>query len=371
MCGMETSVTSFEVGPEPVVGVFALRTFRVSANGFLLPLSFTGADWADGTCIARCGRGHAAPADGCTCGVYSLRDLRDLRLQYWTARRLVAVVALEGQTVEGSKGRRSQAARVVDVWTGSGRWGLPAEQDGLLRQQLPGVRFHMDLDRMLAGYPDLVPAARPRSAAFARAARSWWSSVAGLRVPARRAMGWSVAVALLTTVLVGVTAESTPLFAAAVLILAQLATALLMLAGLISMSEFFTQLIGVLIVGASPPLFLTPRRPVLRTWRYASALLAAGTLASVVTAKPVPAAAIAVFVSVWGLLLGVERFTLGFARSPVPVRLMTAAPGAHPGAGDRRGWKDERRLPGARRWTRRGVVPVMITPPPPPSPAGA
>lgn len=43
-------MASFEDGPEPVVGVFALRTFRVSANGFLLPLSFTGADWADGTC---------------------------------------------------------------------------------------------------------------------------------------------------------------------------------------------------------------------------------------------------------------------------------------------------------------------------------
>ena len=364
-------MTPFEDGPEPVVGVFALRTFQVSANGVLLPLSFTGADWADGTCIARCGRGHAAPADGCTCGVYSLRDLRDLRLQYWTARRLVAVVALEGQTVEGSKGWRSQAARVVDVWTGSGRWGLPAKQDGLLRQQLPGVRFHTDMDGMLAGYPELVPAARPRTAAFRRAGRSWWSSVVGLRVPVRRAMGWAAAVALLVTVLIGVAVAATPMFGTLVMAMAQVATALLMLAGLISMSEFFTQLIGVLIVGASPPLFPTPRRPVLRMWRYASALLAAGALASVVTAKSVPAVAIAVFVSVWVLLLGVERFTLGFARSPAPVRLVTAAPGAHPGARDRRGWKDERRLPGAPRWTRRGVVPVMITPPPPPSPAGA
>ena len=362
-------MTSLEDGPEPVVGLFALRTFRVSANGFLVPLSFTSADWADGTCIARCGRGHAAPADGCTCGVYSLRDLRDLRVQYWTARRLVAVVALEGQTVEGTKGWRSQAARVIDVWTGSGRWGLPAEQDALLRQNLPGVRFHPDLDRMLAGYPELVPAPRPRSAAFARAGRSWWSSVIGLRVPVRRALVWAAAVTLLTMVLVGVTARSVPVYP--VVLMAQLAASLLMLAGLIVVSEFFTQLLGVLFVGASPPLLLTPRRPVLRMWRYASGFLTAGTLASLATGRPIPTGSIAVFVTLWVVLLAVERFTLGFARSPVPVRLMTAPRGAHPGTGDRRGWKDEQRLPGARRWTRRGVVPVMITPPPPPTPAGA
>ena len=89
------------------------------------------------------------------------------------------------------------------------------------------------------------------------------------------------------------------------------------------------------------------------------------------TGKPTPTGSIAVFVTLWVVLLAVERFTLGFARSAAPVRLMTAPPGAHPGTGDRRGWKDEQRLPGARRWTRRGVVPVMITPPLPPTPAGA
>src|SRR6478672_6646991 len=99
-----------------------------------------------------------------------MNSIFQLRTQYRQARRLLAVVALEGQTVEGTKGWRSQAARVIDVWTGAGRWGLPAEQDGLLRQNLPGVRFHTDLDPMLAGYPELVPAPRPRSAAFARAA---------------------------------------------------------------------------------------------------------------------------------------------------------------------------------------------------------
>jgi hypothetical protein len=80
------------------------------------------------------------------------------------------------------------------------------------------------------------------------------------------------------------------------MLMAQLAASLLMLAGLIVVSEFFTQLLEVLFVGASPPLLLTPRRPVLRMWRYASGFLTAGTLASLATGRPIPTGSIAVFV---------------------------------------------------------------------------
>lgn len=360
-------MTVLEGGSEPVVGLFALRTFRVSANGYLLPVSFAGADWADGTCIARCGRGHAAPADGCTCGIYSLRDLRDLRLQYWSARRLVAVVALEGQTVEGAKGWRSQAARVVDVWTADGRHGLPTEQAELLRQHLPGVRFHTDLERMLAAYPELVPSRRPRSAVFARAARSWWSSVTRPRLPgARRAGLWAAAVAVLTAVLCAVTAGSAAVSAAVVM--AQLAVLLLVLAVVVMLCESPTHMIALLVTGASPPLLITPRRPALRLWRPASALLAAGTAASALVGQSIPAAGISTSVALWALLLGVERFMLALAPSSAPTPL-GAARGAHPGLGDRRDWTPERLASGKRRRGRRGVVPVLITPPPPPSPA--
>lgn len=167
--------------------------------------------------------------------------------------------------------------------------------------------------------------------------------------------------ALLTTVLVGVAAVAIQVSEAVVM--TRLAAVLLMLrAGLIVVSEFLTQVLGVLIVGASGPLLLTARRPVLRTWRYASVLLTAGTLASVLTGGPVPAAGTAVLTAVCGLLLSVERFTLGFARASDPARPVTAAAGAHPGTGERRGRGNERRLPGLGRWTRRGVVPVMINP---------
>jgi len=99
-------------GLEPLVGVFALRTFRVSADGFLLPLSFNSDDWAKGFCIAGCVRApHAAPDPRCTCGLYSLTDLHELRTQYHQADKLLAVVALEGISVEGAMGWRSQAGR--------------------------------------------------------------------------------------------------------------------------------------------------------------------------------------------------------------------------------------------------------------------
>lgn len=361
-------MVAMQGGSEPVVGLFALRTFRVSTSGHLVPLSFIGSAWADGTCIARCRLGHPPPADDCTCGVYSLRDLRDLRLQYWSARRLMAVVALEGLTIEGSKGWRSQAARVVDVWTAPGPRGLPDEQVGLLQRHLPGAAFHTDLDRMLARYPELMPVRRPRSTAFARAARSWW---AGLRRPrrprlptARRAALWALAVLLLTVALSAVAAGGGSPFPAAQ-VMAQLAAVPLLFAVLASVCESPMQLAVLLATGASPPLLLTPRRPVLHLWRCASVLLTAGTSAAVLTAGTIPVGGICWSVAAWAVLLGVERFMVALAPSAAPARLFTAPRGAHPGRSQRRDWTPET-LTSRRRRGRRGAIPVLITPPPPP-----
>ena len=103
---------------EPVVGVHGLRTFRVSLDGNLLPLTQLTNDWAGGRCVARCAVGghHTAPETACTCGIHSFRDREHLAKQFAAADSLVAVVALEGATVEGERGWRSQAAQVVAVW---------------------------------------------------------------------------------------------------------------------------------------------------------------------------------------------------------------------------------------------------------------
>lgn len=152
------------------VGVHGLRTFRVSDDGNLLPVTAVDDSWRGGVCIARCRRNpaHSAPADRCRCGIYTFRNLPVLRSQYEPANYLVAVVALEGQTLAGAKGWRSQAGRVVAIWVQPG--ALPDALLHALSIHLPGVPFHADVNRMLADYPELsvadpglsaVEAARP------------------------------------------------------------------------------------------------------------------------------------------------------------------------------------------------------------------
>ena len=137
------------------VGVHGLRTFRVSDDGHLLPVTAVDDSWRGGVCVARCRRraSHRAPADRCRCGIYTFRNLTILRDQYEPARLLVAVVALEGQTLAGSRGWRSQAGRVVALWLGPD--ALPGSLIGALARNLPDVPFFDDVDVMLAPYPEL------------------------------------------------------------------------------------------------------------------------------------------------------------------------------------------------------------------------
>ena len=140
---------------EPVVGVYGLRTFRVSLDGNLLPLTQLSNDWAGGRCVARCAVGgeHTAPETGCTCGIYSFRDLVHLAKQFAAAHSLVAVVALEGATVEGDRGWRSQAAQVVAVWIADD--ALPSHLRTALLERLPGVREHSSPEKQRPELSDL------------------------------------------------------------------------------------------------------------------------------------------------------------------------------------------------------------------------
>lgn len=137
------------------VGVHGLRTFRVSDDGNLLPVTAVDDSWRGGVCIARCRRNpaHSAPVDRCRCGIYTFRNLPVLRSQYEPATYLVAVVALEGQTLAGVKGWRSQAGRVVALWVQPG--ALPDTLLHALSANLPDVPFHTDVNRMLADFPEL------------------------------------------------------------------------------------------------------------------------------------------------------------------------------------------------------------------------
>lgn len=140
---------------EYLVDVHGLRTFRVSDDGQLLPVIALDDSWRGGVCIATCRRtaAHQAPVDRCRCGIYTFRSLPVLRAQYEQAEHLVAVVALEGQTLAGSRGWRSQAGRVLDLWIEPG--ALPEPLLAALVGNLPDVVFHQTVDAMVSRYPDL------------------------------------------------------------------------------------------------------------------------------------------------------------------------------------------------------------------------
>lgn len=157
---------------EPVAGVYGLRTFTVY-HGKLRPVFERGNStaWRDGTCIAECSKGarHQAPADGCTCGVYSFRDLDHLRRQYSKSATLVGVIALEGRVVEGDSGWRAQAARLVALW----------EQAPGVVDVLPGVKRYRQVDDMVRAYSGLTVGSSSKSAAprhaLPRPVPSWTS----------------------------------------------------------------------------------------------------------------------------------------------------------------------------------------------------
>jgi hypothetical protein len=97
--------------------------------------------WEDGTCTARCVRtdiatatllatppawkpppvweSHSAPERGCSCGIYGALALNHLRNQYPSnSAGIIAVIAAEGTTIIGTRGLRTQYARVVGWYAG-------------------------------------------------------------------------------------------------------------------------------------------------------------------------------------------------------------------------------------------------------------
>jgi hypothetical protein len=119
------------------IGLYAVRTFRLCGTEdapklcSVSPRFSTG--WEDGTCEAQCDppgyslpsgiRGlvqkrHPAPNERCMCGIYGSFSYDDLLRQFRAeASQIVAVIAAEGITIIGTRGLRTQYARVVAHWT--------------------------------------------------------------------------------------------------------------------------------------------------------------------------------------------------------------------------------------------------------------
>jgi hypothetical protein len=200
----------------PVVGMnlevarYALRTFSLHQGSIIrfddgrttmrhvepLLSSITGAwstqptPWIDGTCTAQClansvamgwriqvygepprpepEPGHTAPHEHCTCGIYGSLALSYLQVQYDDTTRIVAVIAAEGQTIIGSRGLRTQHARVVAWWSGD---EVVAE---IATRQFKDAKRYQTVDAMLNDYQ--LPAKSDIPSKPTLSSPQWWNN---------------------------------------------------------------------------------------------------------------------------------------------------------------------------------------------------
>jgi hypothetical protein len=114
---------------------YGLRTFKVDPDHMRLgSMAISGSHWKGGTCVAKCLKNdpllqgykfkgnppkvHTSPHLECSCGIYGSLYLDNLINQYsGYTQQLIAVIAAEGTTVIGSKGFRTEAARIVAYFT--------------------------------------------------------------------------------------------------------------------------------------------------------------------------------------------------------------------------------------------------------------
>jgi hypothetical protein len=128
----------------------ALRTFRLSRNGALLPVAYGSVPWSDGPNTARCERGgHTPAAPGCSCGFYAYGTL-PAASRHTQARRVLAVVACWGRVIPGTLGLRAQHARIDAVWVSP---RAKPRYVALVRGRYPSAALYRSRRKMLREHP--------------------------------------------------------------------------------------------------------------------------------------------------------------------------------------------------------------------------
>lgn len=197
--------------PDIEVARYALRTFNVADR--LMPVAIPVDAWEGGVCEAKCERvalyaayarasysvlediaseaNHEAPAENCVCGIYGCLTIERLKRQYpLECMRVVAVIAVEGDTIIGDIGLRTQAARIVAYWspkrevrkicadTCDGAIGFAKLNDMLAAYGFEPAGSSETADDLLRLF--LAPPSRPRLTRFGRLL--FWANVVGLMV---------------------------------------------------------------------------------------------------------------------------------------------------------------------------------------------
>jgi hypothetical protein len=148
-------------GAEPQVGeIRALRTFRIGPGGVLYPL-FSDLPWTADTNTAHCrvadavgqdgvGSGeHVAPEPGCTCGYYAYAT-EEAALEYPNAKYVLAVIACWGHVVAGTRGLRTQHARIEALWMSD---SVPANLAGMVAETYSDTTIYSDKQTMVEQHP--------------------------------------------------------------------------------------------------------------------------------------------------------------------------------------------------------------------------
>jgi hypothetical protein len=114
--------------------------------------------WDNGTMEAKCKRektdpilssigvDHVSPHIDCTCGIYASLTYGSLIHQYREAGIFLAVIAAEGTTIIGSRGFRTQYARIV-AWTTA-----HANYAEIARKQFKDARQFFNKELMAEAY---------------------------------------------------------------------------------------------------------------------------------------------------------------------------------------------------------------------------
>ncbi len=145
-------------GFEPQVGeIRALRTFRIGRDARLYPL-FGSVAWTDGPNTATCRiprssrRGdpdHRVVDPACTCGFYAYAD-EEATAEYPHSRHVLAVVACWGRVVAGTRGLRTEHARVEAIWMSP---TVPGDLAAGVVEQYPSAAVYAEKDDLLARHP--------------------------------------------------------------------------------------------------------------------------------------------------------------------------------------------------------------------------
>lgn len=146
--------------PDLRVGVLSARTFGITGGRFVPPVKALPDDetWLTATAVAECRNWgyivlgqpakHQAPDPDCRCGIYSFTTAQELCSQYpILAYHVIAVIAPEGMSLEGSLGWRSPKATILAVWIRSD------EYRSAIAANYPTVALYSELSDLLRDYP--------------------------------------------------------------------------------------------------------------------------------------------------------------------------------------------------------------------------